>query len=285
MIKLFLFKGGDCVIGLDHKLLEFVDRVSLKTLIESLSLRMDLSLTLLDADTGMIIFSTGNNNSEWFVNHCWPTLMASLTLLPSRVPEEVAFNDYHMLSSRCSLAGMELILLTGSYLVEDIGLRRSCPCYADAVAGIWPAPDRIAQLMPDFKLLQQLLWEYLQGQICARYEQSFVTMIAKMELPNKQLAAADYYTHIVELAATVPGVAMLGMRAITSTGTGKLVASLGKGLQGMPKELPLAGIWGKCLQDGIVRPIGNLAEDPGVPSYLAEQLSHYSAIYLPVTCS
>lgn len=253
----------------DHELFIYLGYAELKTLIEALSERIDISLTLLDAETGRVIVST-DADWEWFDNN-WLFIKGELSSLPAGVPKVITYDSYSMLCSCFSLGTMGLVLLTGSRFMEGATTQAT-----------WPLSEEMDQYAPDFELVQHLLWQYLQGQVSTHYEHDFVTLIEKAQLPNKQLTADDCYRNIVELAATIPGVVMAGVRVITPAGTGKLVASIGGCPDNRPKELPIAGIWGKTLQDGQVRLLDNFAEDPGIPSHLAQRLAPFSAIYLPL---
>lgn len=246
------------MIGQEHRLFSFVDNRGLETLLEALSARLGASLTLLDGGTGTIIVTT-SDNSEWFASH-WLTIKDQLNTLPAGVTEQIGLQDCSLIGSRFSVAGMELALLTG------IGSERH--------------PGTSTKR--DFESIQRLLWQYLQGQVSAYYEPDFVAMIERARLPDGQLTSADCYRHIGELVDAIPGVTMAVLRIKTPAGTGRLVARIGNCPEDVPEELPLAGIWGKCLLDGQERILDNLAEDPGVPSHILPQLAGYSAIYLPL---
>jgi len=242
-----------------HELFTYAEYAELRALLEALAGRLDVPLVLVDGKTGMIIADTGVDK-EWFAKH-WLFIKDKLNSLPAWLAKSFTYDNQPILCSRYSVANLELALLTARPKLEQ------------------PVSSPNVQ---DFELIQHLLWQYLQGQVSAYYESNFVALIEKAQLPSQPLSSGDYYHHIVEVAATIPGAVMATVRALTSIGTGRLVARIGEYPQDMPEELPVAGVWGKCLEDGQVRMLAKMAEDPGISSHLLQRLEAYSSVYLPL---
>lgn len=261
-------------MGLKDKLLDYIDHWQLQTLMEALSLRLGLSLTLIDIDTGTIIATTGENNLEHFAGSCWPTLVAHLTLLPTKTSTKVICSNGPMLCSRHNFLGTNLALLSGSRLAED-----PHPNYKFSH---WPAAAELQKFEADYGRIQAVVWQYLEGLIDSRCCTAFAALSDKFTLPMRRSTNLEYYRRLVDLAMTVPNIAAAGLHIASNPEQAKLVALQGEAFAAMPPILPISGIWGQCLRDGKQRPLASLADDPWIPLSLAEQFSSYACFYLPL---
>ena len=260
---------------------EFTQAQQLALLLETLSAKLGVALTLLSVDDGKVICSSGSESSDRFRIHCWPHIVAAVTLLHSGSNRILELDGHHLYCSRLDLAGAELALLTGSF-VGSSGQLRNCPCPADAVSGIWPSAQELSSLETDLRTAESLIWQFLQGQWSQARERALAPLMEKMANHGEFPTADECYRYVVELAATAPGVAVAGLRVPTAAGTGRLVAWSGEGPANMPEELPIAGIWGKCLRDGRSRFVASLAEDPGVPLQLVGRVGSLSVAHIPL---
>jgi DNA-binding CsgD family transcriptional regulator len=274
--------GGGCRLKLGNGITDYVRLEELRILVDALSTRLGLVLALLNVDDGTVIYSTGMDSEGIFKQKCWPSLVADVTLLPAGQVATIEYQGHHLLCSRQSLAGMDLALLTGSLLTDASANFRICPWPDGAIGDAWPSSAELAVAASEFQSSAQVVWQYLEGCVTQLYEQVFYLLEQRMALPECNLTSDVCYQQVVDLAATVPGVVVAGVRAIAPGNIGILKATAGHGPGGMPQELPLAGVWGRCLQDGKVRILDNLAEDPGLPVHLLDRLSGLSAIYLPL---
>ncbi len=277
--------GGGYRLKLGNSISDYVQPEELRILVDALSARLGLVLALLNVDDGTVIYSTGMDSESTFKHKCWPSLVAEVTLLPVGKAAVVEYQGHHLLCSRHNMAGMDLALLTGSVLTDASADRRICPWPDGAAGDTWPSPDDLTEAASRFQSSMQLVWQYLEGCVTQLYEQVFYLLEQRMALPEYNLTSDVCYQQVVDLAATVPGVVIAGVRAVAPGNIGILKATAGQGPGGMPKELPIAGVWGRCLQDGKVRILDSLAEDPGLPAHLMEQLSGLSATYLPLGVS
>lgn len=253
------------------------DQADLHLLLESLSARLGLSLTLLDGSGWIVATSNAWLANEQSVVDSLAQLATQSQLLDYDRPRRMVVNDCQRVVTRFFVSGQELTLVTGGYRVS------SHPT-AEAPAGVGDC-ERLLPLVEAIECQQlvqailPVLRQHLGADGLQQLQAAQAALVERLLIdapPGERTPAA-----LTGELLLVPGVQFALVASRTAEDCVELSVA-GGDLALDPIRLPVGGLWGRSWRDGSTRYLADPAQDPGWPETVRQLLAGCPLAYLPV---
>lgn len=268
-------------IDMTHATSKLLKEQDLDFLLSAFASKLGLPLTIVDMGGNILAVSdTGLATAEGFQLKCWPRLVHKVTFQKPGAVQLLQCTAHFLFAARfVDAVGRDLALISGGFArpdIADLSATLACDCGSGQ-----ELPAQLDETEQNFARILSFIQGYWDSLAIQQVHQGGMQMI-KVAL-STSLDIQDVYQRVTEMAMHVPGTTLAALRVLDHQRQHAMLVSAKGDLPPQSyDQLPVLGLWGKCVEDGMMRFVANPAEDPGNSLSSLSYLSDKHLIYVPI---